>query len=219
MSKFNFHKIENAFNNISLRERVYIFVALLICVCSISYFWIVEPAMLKQNKADKGLKSSYEQEGKINNEISEVKLLLKKDHMEELNNKIAFSLQTLSSLDKQLDDKLVKFISARKMASALANVLSHSSGVKVISLTSLPVSEFDLSLDKEKPVENIFYKHTLEVKLTGNYNAIYQYFLNLEAVQEKFYWSVLTYKVDAYPLAEVEIQIYTLSDQQDLVSG
>ncbi|MCP5077110.1 MAG: MSHA biogenesis protein MshJ, partial [Psychromonas sp.] len=52
-----------------------------------------------------------------------------------------------------------------------------------------------------------------------DYNAIYQYLLNVESLQEKFYWYSLDYQVSNYPLAEVTIQIYTLSDQRDLVSG
>jgi hypothetical protein len=41
----------------------------------------------------------------------------------------------------------------------------------------------------------------------------------MENLSEKFYWYSMDYKVSSYPLAEATIQIYTLSDQQDLVSG
>jgi MSHA biogenesis protein MshJ len=183
--------------------------------------------MIKQVKAEKALQSHVEQVDKLNNEIAEIKLRLQKDPLREINNKIAFSLQTLAALDKQLDEKLVKFIDAKKMPVALSKVLNRSPGVTVVSLTTLPVSVFDLAVDSVEqsspdaiePEQNIFYKQTLEIKLTGSYNAIYQYFLNLEAIQEKFYWSVLTYQVSSYPKAEVTIQIYTVSEQQDLVSG
>ena len=221
MSRLNFIKIETAFNKITLRERLLIFCALFICVLSISYFWIVEPGILKLAKADKALQSSYQQENKLDNEIAEIRLRLQKDPVQEINNKVAFSLQTLAALDQQLDDKLVRFIHAQKMPAALSKVLSQSPGVKVSSLTTLPAARFNSPTDVAgvEPVTNIFYKHTLEIQLTGDYNAIYQYFLNLEALPEKFYWSALTYQVMKYPLAKVTVQIYTFSDQQDLVSG
>jgi len=219
MEKLNFIKIENAFNKISLRERIYIFCALLICVFSISYFWILDPAMIKQEKAEKIWIKSYEQEKKINNQIAELKLRLKKNPLQEVNKKIALSEQTLVELDKQLELKLVKFIHAQKMSLALSRVLSKSPGVKVESLTTLPVTVFNALENAQQSTKSVFYKHTLEIKLVGNYNAIYRYFLNLEALQDKFYWSTLTYQVADYPLANVTIQIYTLSDQQDLVSG
>ena len=219
MLKLNFIKIENAFNKISLRERIFMFCALLICVFSISYFWILDPAMVKQEKAEKVWRKSSEQEKKINNQIAELKLRLQNDPLKEVNKKIAVSEQTLVELDKKLDLKLVKFIHAQKMSLALSRVLSKSPGVKVESLTTLPIAVFNASENAQQSAKSIFYKHTLEIKLVGNYNAIYQYFLNLEALQDNFYWSALTYQVADYPLANVTIQIYTLSDQQDLVSG
>ena len=104
----------------------------------------------------------------------------------ELSEQIARSEQTLVKLDKQLDLKLVKFIHAQKMSLALSRVLSKSPGVEVESLTTLPVTVFNASENTEQLAKNIFYKHTLEIKLVGNYNAIYRYFLNLEALQDKF---------------------------------
>ncbi len=221
MSRLNFTEIEKSFNKMTLRERIIIFGAVLICVFSITYFWMLDPAMLKQAKAQKTLQLSYQQEDKLNSEIAEITLRLQKDPLQEINNQIAFSLQTLEALDKQLDEKLVKFIHAQKMPIALTKVLSKSPGVKVESLTTLPVQAFNSSqgIAGGEPVKNLFYKHTLEIQLIGDYNAIYQYLLNLETLQEKFYWLSLSYQVTDYPLAKVTIQIYTLSDQQDLVSG
>ena len=219
MINLNFSQIEQAFNNLTLRERAFIFCALLICVFSISYFWIFEPGILQQAKAEKALQLSYQQENSLDNEIAEIKLRLQKDPVQEINNNIAFSLQTLAALDKQLDDKLVKFIYAQEMPVVLSKVLARSPGVKVLSLMTLPVAVFNSSTGAAESATNIFYKHTLEIQLVGDYNAIYQYFLNLEGLQEKFYWSALTYQVIDYPLAKVTVQIYTLSDQQDLVSG
>jgi MSHA biogenesis protein MshJ len=221
MIKLNFNEVEKAFNKLLLRERIIIFSGLLICIISAAYFWIATPAMEKQAKAEQALQLSYEQENKLNSEIAELILRLQKDPLQEINNKIASSLQTLSALDKQLDKKLVKFIHAQKMPTALAKVLSKSPGVKVESLISLPIESIRSSAEivAGERVQNLFYKHTLELQLSGDYNAIYQYLLNLESLQEKFYWLSITYQVSDYPLARVTLQIYTLSDQQDLVSG
>ena len=204
----------------TLRERFIMFGALVICAISITYFWVLDPAFLKQGKIEKQLQKSYQQEKALKSEIATVQQRLQRDPLEEINNKISFSQATLAQLDKQLDDKLVKFIHAQRMPSALTKVLSKSPRVKISALKSLPVKAFNAS--KQVNVEaqqNIFYQHTLEITLQGDYNAIYQYLLNVESIQEKFYWYSLDYQVSNYPLAEVTIQIYTLSDQQDLVSG
>lgn len=219
MTGINLIEMEKAFNKLTLRERAILFGALLIAFFALSYFWLVDPALLKQAKVENALQLSYQQESKLNSEIADIRLHLQKDPLQEINSQIAFSEQTLAALDKQLDTKLVKFIHAQRMPIALDQVLSESPGVKVDSLISSSAQVFNSSPADPAAPQNLFYKHALEVQLTGDYNAIYRYLLNLETRQEKFYWSALTYQVTDYPLGKVIIEIYTLSDQQDLVSG
>ena len=220
MNKFSYVAMDKSFNNLTLRERIIMFIALIVCTFLITYFWVLDPAWIQQSKVDVRLQKSVQEEKALNNEIDVITRRLQQDPLEEVNNNIAFSEGILLQLDQQLDDKLVKFIHAQQMPIALTKVLSKSPGVKISGLKSLPVKVFNTSKEVAQPeTQNRFYQHTLEINLQGNYNAIYQYLLNVEAIKEKFYWYSLDYKVSDYPLAEVTIRIYTLSDQQDLISG
>ena len=220
MNKFSYAALDKSFNNLTLRERIIMFIALIVCTFLITYFWVLDPAWIQQSKVDVRLQKSVQEEKVLNNEIDVITRRLQQDPLEEVNNNIAFSEGILLQLDQQLDEKLVKFIHAQQMPIALTKVLSKSPGVKISGLKSLPVKVFNTSKEVAQPeTQNRFYQHTLEINLQGNYNAIYQYLLNVEAIKEKFYWYSLDYKVSDYPLAEVTIRIYTLSDQQDLISG
>ncbi|WP_413701266.1 hypothetical protein ACLKMH_06120 [Psychromonas sp. KJ10-10] len=222
MTKLSISAVNESFNNMTLRERYIIFVAVLICCASVMFFWVIDPATIKQAKLEIALQKSFSDEKTIKKEIAEVELRLKQDPLQDINKKIAFSEASLSQLDQQLAEKLVKFIRAQKMPIALTQVLANTPGVKISGLKSLPVKLFQTNDNKQLPEESeqdVFYQHTLEVSLVGDYNAIYQYLLNVESLQDKFYWYSMDYKVSEYPLAEVTLQIYTLSDQQELVSG
>jgi len=220
VNKFSYAALDKSFNNLTLRERIIMFIALIVCTFLITYFWVLDPAWIQQSKVDVRLQKSVQEEKVLNNEIDVINRRLQQDPLEEVNNNIAFSEGILLQLDQQLDEKLVKFIHAQQMPIALTKVLSKSPGVKISGLKSLPVKVFNTSKEVAQPeTQNRFYQHTLEINLQGNYNAIYQYLLNVEAIKEKFYWYSLDYKVSDYPLAEVTIRIYTLSDQQDLISG
>ena len=223
MSKLNFSALNKAFNDITLRERLLIFGAFILGAFCIIYFWVVEPLMVEQVKLNEAFAQSVQQEHKIESDINEVKLRLEKESISKIERDIKAGKEKLEQLDKLL---AVKFIDAKKMPSALSAVLRKSPGVKLISLTTLPTSirifnesvknsdDSDLLIDK-----NIFYKHTIEIHLSGNYKAIYQYLLNIDAVEGDFYWSALTYNVSDYRSAKVMIRIYTLSEQPELVSG
>jgi len=220
MSNLSYAELEKRFNKMSLRERLILFSAVVLCSLFISYFWIIEPALLNQNKIKAQITKSVQQENLINKEIAAANKRLQEDPLEEIVKKIAFTEATLDKLNGQLEDKLLKFIHAQKMPIALTKVLSRTPGVKIIGLTSLPVKVFHTSKGGgENAPDILFYQHSLQITLQGNYNAIYQYLVNVEKLQDKFYWHSIDYKVSDYPLSDVTIQIYTLSDQQDLVSG
>ena len=232
MSKFSVSGVNDSFNNMTLRERVIIFAAVVICCASVMYFWVLDPATIKQAKLEIAVQKSSQDVKVIRKEIAEIEHRLEQDPLEDINNKIAFSQASLKRLDEQLDEKLVKFIRAQKMPIALTKVLAKTPGVKISALTSLPVKVFDTNTINTNAVNNkasepvnttlesdVFYQHTLQVTLIGDYNAIYQYLLNVESLDDKFYWYSMDYKISDYPLAQVTLQIYTLSDQQDLVSG
>ena len=221
MINLNFSNIEKSFNEISMRERLFLFCSLLICTFLIGYFSVLGPLFNRLEKLPQELQSIYQQENKLDNEIEQMKLRLRNDPLQDINAQISFLLQSLTLLDNQLNGKFVKFIQASEMPSALSKVLADSPGVKVVSLQSLPVVMFNSAADVagKEAVKNVFYKHTLKIELTGDYNAVYRYVLNLEALKQRFYWSAMTYQVSDYPLAKVMIEIYTLSNQQDLISG
>ena len=220
MNKFSYSSLEESFNKITLRERLIMFGALAFCSFVICYFWIIEPAQVQQGKINKSLRNSVQQEQLVKNEIITTTKRLQEDPLKEINNDIAFSKATLKQLNNQLDNKLVKFIHAQNMPIALTKVLSKTPGVKITGLKSLPVKVFNTdSKAVNGATQSPFYKHTLQITLQGNYNGIYQYLLNVETLQDKFYWHSLVYQVSDYPLAEVTLEIYTLSDQRDLVSG
>ncbi|TEW56741.1 hypothetical protein E2R68_01485 [Psychromonas sp. RZ22] len=220
MRSFDIKALDNQFKQLTQRERVSCFAALLICTLAVIYFWMLDPAAIATTKAEKQLQSTYTQQSAVDNEIGQVKLRLQDDPIKRTDQEIVALQQTLTSLNGQLSERLGKFIAADKMAEALSRVLAKTPGIKINYLTSLPVQLFDTdpdAADKDKSAP--FYKHSLELQLTGNYSAVYQYLYNLESLQDEFFWYSLKYEVTKYPLASITLQVYTLSNQQDLVSG
>lgn len=220
MKHLDLKALESKFNQLTLRERVISFAAVLICCLAIVYFWRIEPAMLANEKAQKKIRESYNQQSSIQQEINQVELKLRQDPLTAINNDIKGLQQTLGSLDQQLTERLVKFIHANKMPIVLTKVLTKHPGIKVNYLKSLPVQSYETQPAQTSKQQSMkFYRHSIEIGLTGNYRDIYQYLYNLEKLQDKFYWHSLKYEVTQYPLANVVLVIYTLSDEQDLVSG
>lgn len=61
------------------------------------------------------------------------------------------------------------------------------------------------------------YKHGVVLKLRGDFFHILTLIKSLENLQWKFYWESLDYTVTAYPKAEIELRVFTLSSEEGLL--
>lgn len=109
----------------------------------------------------------------------------------------------------------------------LRELLEGGRGVTITSLTTLPPVAFQLpSRDVGNEVgkeasqsdgrETAMYKYGVEVTLKGNYSALENYLRKLEASSFQLFWASATLNAN-YPLAELRLTVYALSDQPDMV--
>ena len=114
---------------------------------------------------------------------------------------------------------MTQFVDPTIVPSVLYQVLVQSKDLKVNiqHLKSLPVKPFYTELELQAEQSASIYQHTLEVKLTGSYDDVYQYLRRLQALETPLYWHALLYEVSKYPLANVTLQMYTLSTHADLI--
>jgi MSHA biogenesis protein MshJ len=56
-----------------------------------------------------------------------------------------------------------------------------------------------------------FYRHEFTVTLQGKYFDLAESLKALEAMDIKIYWDTLSYKVDQYPYADIQLTVYTFS--------
>jgi MSHA biogenesis protein MshJ len=61
------------------------------------------------------------------------------------------------------------------------------------------------------------YRHSIRVKLSGSYFQLRDYLVQLESLPWKFFWHDFKYELKQYPVSELEIEIYSLSTNQEFV--
>lgn len=216
MNKFSINSLNKKFNKLEKRERVAIFAALIICFVSITYFWLVEPALLKQAKTVEYSQKTLKQNKKSLEKIAQIKLTLKRDPEKEMQAKITALQSQQKKLEGELQDKKIKFIN--KIPATLTKILNKDQNIKITSIRSLPVKKVgEVSSKVKNTGKALFYQHTLELKLAGDYNAIYEYVLKLEVLTSQFYWYSFNYQVQNYPNASVVVRVFTISEHKDLI--
>ena len=123
------------------------------------------------------------------------------------------------------------------MRFALLDMLKVQKGVSLISFELLganPLMDKDGDLaDKNNKEEQVtadnlednaelestinLYQHGIRLKLTGKYFQLRDYLTQLEAMPWKFFWKDFRYKIKEYPLGELEIELYSLSINEEFI--
>lgn len=113
-------------------------------------------------------------------------------------------------LQAQLMSGEKKFVPPSQMAKALSDVLNQNQRLTLIALKTLPLSTLLSHKEQQQPI----YKHGLAISFSGHYLDTLNYLTALEALPWHIIWDSIDYQVTHYPLAEVTIQVYTLSFEE-----
>ncbi|RYV03460.1 MSHA biogenesis protein MshJ [Shewanella sp. OPT22] len=208
-----FLKWQQAFDVLTQRERVLIGLSTLIIIGWLSWLPVEsilkdvssKTQQLKQLKMDNGvtqqLNDSYHQ------------VLLK-----DPNKEFQQQLQSLNQQQHLLEDKLkaqvVDMVPAEQMPVLLEQILDKTKGNTLLSLESIaPTSLLDSDINNAPNL----YRHGIKIKLSSSYFDFLDFVKAVDSMPKKLYWQRLDYQVKAYPQAEVELELYSLSLSKEFI--
>jgi len=118
--------------------------------------------------------------------------------------------QSVAELKSQLSTENKKFVTPRLMATALRDMLSRNRQLRLIQLENKPSTAFIQASNHSSGI----YRHELIITLQGSYFDTLNYLQSLEKLPWRINWDMINYKVIHYPLAEINIHLYTLSFEE-----
>jgi MSHA biogenesis protein MshJ len=133
---------------------------------------------------------------------------------------------TLAEKDAALNAMQQDLIAPERMPRVLESLLQRDKSVKLVSLTTMPVSGLmdgaaSPSVDAKAttPVADFgIYKHGFEVKLEGGYLDLMRYVSALEASPWHVLWGGMTLDATDYPKSTLTLTLYTLSLEKTWLS-
>ncbi len=133
----------------------------------------------------------------------------------EIKNIIHQTQLQIKATEQSLKSVFNKLVPPQKITELLRNLLLQTSGLKLVSLSNEPVNAISFNdnenNDDRTTSESVLYEHATIIKLTGNYQQLYQYLLSLEQSDWGLFWDKLQYKVTEYPQADITLRVYTIS--------
>lgn len=194
-------KFRNYLDNLPLATRIAFFI---FCFFIIYLFWSAafwqENRDARQKVTDK-LKT-------INIDIQNLQIQFK-GLTAQIETKKATLAQQATSTQKVTEGAQSKIISSTEMQNVLENLLTNKYKLSLIEFQTLPAKPTAAA----QATINLF-EHGIVIKFKGDYFSTLNYLKAIEELKWQIFWDKLEYKVIQYPIAEITLQLHTVSDQE-----
>lgn len=202
------------FDALSQRERVMVAAAVIIVV-GMTLYMPLESLLLKRDALQRESKALVAENNISEQQIALYQQKLAQDPDEEYRARLTILTQQMADIDSQLTEQMVDMVPAERMPAMLSELLVRIKGVKLQSFDSIAPTPL-LAVGEENKLN--LYSHGIKLVLEGDYFSTVKFIEAVEAMPNKLYWKQLDYSVDQYPKANIVLELYTLSINEDFIS-
>ena len=117
----------------------------------------------------------------------------------------------MSVIDEEITGFNEKTIPIGEIVLLLRDLLKANNQLSLESLKVYPSEIIKKDSQKDGSFEDAFEKIMISMTLKGTYSSIFMYLKKIESLNWSVFWENVEYSVDEHPIANVTIQIYTLS--------
>jgi MSHA biogenesis protein MshJ len=206
-------ELNQRFLTLSRREQWLIAITGWVAIIFIGFMLVIQPQMVTSQNIKMSLLNANNDIQTVKNEIIIAKRKLAINPNKELEIKIEKYKQQNNRLAKKLETKIGSLVTPTQMTRLLEQVLRHSSALTLESMTSLPPQQLIPGNDVG------YFMHPVSLTFRGSYFDVVDYLKKLETLPVKYYWLSLNYQVEKYPLANIELKVYTLGENKDFIGG
>jgi len=215
------HKLQQTstyLNALSLRERVMALIVIIAIIYAVFDGLVFKKLNLDYQQLQMQQQDFTDNQQAITAELLENsgKVAENKRSSDQLKQEINNVQLKLQDTEAQLDSVLNKLVPPTKITALLRSLLLKTNGLKLVSLNNEPVNKIRLneSTDNDEEAsepQSLLYEHATIIKLTGNYQQLYQYLFALEKSDWGLFWDEMHYTITDYPQAEISLRVHTIS--------
>ncbi|MFQ3229353.1 hypothetical protein [Reinekea sp.] len=207
----NLYKVRLQLERLSLRERYLLLIIIFALVILVAQGVLIlsgldkHDAVISQVDNYKNEATAYQDTLKnLESAVSNPRIIALQNSNQQLEN-------TISELDGRIDKIASLLITPERMASVIKQLLNEQNKLSLERFNVLPAKRLQSSTD----VETIFYQHTIEIALTGEFEAFVSYLEKIEELPEELFWDDLLIKTQSFPVLEFRLKVHTLSRQEE----
>ena len=209
--KLDWKTLSDKVDGMSPRQRGLIFAVAASIVVALVSSLLIEPQLAKQKVLSR---KTEQQQSEIKSIQAQLQAMaeVRKTDPDAANRAELESLRLqLVQLKASLQVKQQHLIPPDKIAGLLEEILSRNRQLQLISLRNLPASAVTGEEEQAAAVEKEFFKHGIEMTVSGSYFDLLDYMVQLEKLPWQMFWGKASLVVETYPISRMTLTLYTLS--------
>ena len=209
--KLDWKTLSDKVDGMSPRQRGLIFAVAASIVVALVSSLLIEPQLAKQKVLSR---KTEQQQSEIKSIQAQLQAMaeVRKTDPDAANRAELESLRLqLVQLKASLQVKQQHLIPPDKIAGLLEEILSRNRQLQLISLRNLPASAVTGEEEQAAAVEKEFFKHGIEMTVSGSYFDLLDYMVQLEKLPWQMFWGKASLVVETYPVSRMTLTLYTLS--------
>jgi MSHA biogenesis protein MshJ len=206
-----------AYARLQLRERYMVLFASSLLLIWFGLLYLLEPAWQQLQQMRLEQQQLQTATSQLQRQLSEVEAALQLDPNAQLNQQLADASAAEQQLSQQIRQVSGRYIAPEQMGALLQDVLAKQPQVQLIRLENLPAQVLQLpgaEPSSTTPTTQL-YRHRTIFVFSGRYQALQQLLQQLEQLPWQLHWQQLQYQVTAHPLAELHLELETVSEQEN----
>ena len=209
------------FNALSLRERVFLGVAVMVVVGAIWQALLMGPLEAREQRASKKLENLRERVTRLDESLDATAAGLN-DGMPERLQRLKVLKAKLAETEESVRVFTSDLVDPAQMRFVLEDLIDQQDGLRVVSISNLPAeSLFEEEQQQEEQADGDagpeLYRHGITLVLEGPYLAALSYLQTIEALPWRFFWSRVEIQADEYPRNQIVIELNTLSLDEEWI--
>lgn len=207
------------FDNLAMREQKLLMIAVPISILLLVFLGVVE-ADIKSGSKLKANAGNVEKQLRLNQETNnQLMAQLNEDPNLTIKQQIEGLKQRLERLDNEFASEMAQLVSPQAMPIMLEALLSKANNLELIEMASQEPSMLKILANENKSndYQQPIFKHTLHLKLEGDFFATRKFLSEAEQIGWKIYWQDMSYQVIEHPKASIELSLFTLSTSEAFI--
>ncbi|HEY9147149.1 MAG TPA: hypothetical protein VIN36_10725 [Thiobacillus sp.] len=210
MAGEKWREIGSRIGTMSLRERLFVFVAAVVVVLALVQTLLIDAGQQRMRNADDRLQSARSALVQIEQQQTLLASQTERNPDRTAREALAAQETRLAGLNAELETRERSLIPPERMVQVLKDVVRGQSGVRIVAFKTLDPHPVSLPGAPEGSPPG-FYRHGFEITVSGSYAELVAYLERLEALPWHLNWVEATLDTADRPDLKLTLIVHTLS--------